>query len=99
MIEHSEGHIAFIPDTHQGFWEYWERDGHVWRQSTSAPVMPDGFRSGRWYAKATPAVVGHLRRSGVELCERCDRPQEAITHDAGHFVAGKTHVFFPQYFS
>jgi hypothetical protein len=47
----SAGHLAFIPDTHGGYWEYFRsEDGqHVYRQTTSAPVMPDGRRSGRWY--------------------------------------------------
>lgn len=70
-IKRSTGHIAFIRDTHQGFWEYWERDGSVWRQSTAAPVMPDGYRSGRWYSYAKPEVIASLswdglRNSGVE---------------------------------
>lgn len=65
----SIGHIAFVPDTHGSFWEYWERDGHIWRQSVVAPVMPDGYRSGRWYARATERCVEHLRslnRAGLD---------------------------------
>lgn len=49
MIERSNGHIAFVPRASGGTWEYWTRDGEIWRQDTTAPVMPDGYRSGRWY--------------------------------------------------
>jgi hypothetical protein len=60
--ERSQGHIAFVPSTHGDRWEYWERDGSIWRQIESAPVMPDGFRSGRWYAYTKPEVCESLRR-------------------------------------
>jgi len=56
----SDGHIAFVRDTHGGFWEYWERGGDIWRQTTLAPVMPDGYRVGRWFAKSTPAAISNL---------------------------------------
>jgi hypothetical protein len=58
----SLGHLAFVPDTHGSHWEYWERDGSIWRQNVNAPVMPDGYRGGRWYAYAREAVIDNLRR-------------------------------------
>ena len=45
----SDGHIAFVPRASGGAWEYWARQGEIWRADTIAPVMPDGYRVGRWY--------------------------------------------------
>lgn len=49
MFETSIGHVAFVPRASGGTWEYWTRCGEVWRADVTAPVMPDGYRSGRWY--------------------------------------------------
>ena len=72
MTEQSKGHIAFVPTTHGDRWEFWEREGSIWRQVESAPVMPDGYRSGRWYAYAKPEVVELLRKSTVESAPRVE---------------------------
>ena len=61
----SSGHIAFVPRASGGTWEYWERDGEIWRQDTSAPVMPDGYRSGRWYG-----TDRHLTRETIRAAAK-----------------------------
>lgn len=58
--ERSRGHIAWVPRASGGMWEYWERDGEIWRMDSTAPVMPDGYRSGRWYG-----TDRHLTRTAI----------------------------------
>lgn len=61
----SNGHIAFVPDTHRGHWEYFLSSGEIYRASTVAPVMPDGRRVGRWYSKGTQRHIQHLMSISV----------------------------------
>lgn len=42
-VQRSVGHICFACRL-----EYFERDGEVYRAQSCAPVMPDGYRFGRW---------------------------------------------------
>lgn len=58
---HSRGHIAFVPRATGGFWEYWARQGEIWRQDTHAPIMSDGYRIGRWYGVDREATRANLR--------------------------------------
>ena len=64
-IDKSLGHVAFVPRVSGGTWEYWTRAGQVWRMDSSAPVMPDGYRSGRWYGPDRPDTLASLRRVAV----------------------------------
>lgn len=61
----SNGHLAFIPDTHRGHWEYYLFEGDIYRASTVAPVMPDGRRVGRWYSKGGQQNISHLMEMSV----------------------------------
>jgi hypothetical protein len=61
----SNGHLAFVPDTHGGMWEYYLFSGDIYRQTTAAPVMPDGRRAGRWYSKGTQQNIDHLMSISV----------------------------------
>ncbi len=45
----STGHLGFCPDTRGSRWEFYQHADHVYRAPVYAPVMPDGYRSGRWY--------------------------------------------------
>ena len=45
----SLGHICFVPRVSGGWFEYFARSGHIYRMDSSAPVMPDGYRCGRWH--------------------------------------------------
>lgn len=65
--EKSSGHIAFMPDTHRGFWEYFVVGGDVYRATSSAPVMPDGRRSGRWYCYATESRIAGIIAAALSL--------------------------------
>jgi len=80
-IARSEGHIAFAPDTHGGYWEYYLVGSDIYRQTTGAPVMPDGRRSGRWYAPA--------RKDIVSLIESLDNPGLHVQ------TGGRERVFVP----
>lgn len=61
----SNGHLAFIPDTHRGHWEYYLFSGDIYRASTITPVMPDGRRAGRWYSKGGQKNIEHLMGMSV----------------------------------
>lgn len=43
----SAGHVEFI-----GAFEYFVRDGELWRAKIDYPVQHDGYRIGRWEAPA-----------------------------------------------
>lgn len=58
----SDGHICFVRRVSGGWWEYFARQGSIWRMDSSAPIMPDGFRCGRWYAYDREDVRQNLRR-------------------------------------
>lgn len=66
----SDGHIAFVADTHGSAWEYWVRGDSIYRQNVNAPVMPDGYRSGRWYAYAHPDTIANLAHTGLLHTDR-----------------------------
>lgn len=65
MYQRSKGHISFVPRASKGTFEYWARDGHIWRMDASAPVMPDGFRSGRWYGPDRADIRAQLELVGA----------------------------------
>jgi hypothetical protein len=44
-LEKSKGHIKFIWNN---TYEYYDRDGEVYLAPIHNPIMPDGYRSGRW---------------------------------------------------
>lgn len=46
-IPRSQGHIRF-----SGSWEFYRVGEHIYRAPIAAPVMPDGFRCGRWWGPA-----------------------------------------------
>lgn len=38
----------------------------VWRQDTHAPVMPDGYRVGRWYGADRDSTRENLERAAAK---------------------------------
>lgn len=68
MTEHakSQGHIAFVRRSSGGTWEYWTRCGEIWRMDASAPVMPDGYRCGRWYGAHRLSTIQNLRTIALD---------------------------------
>ena len=46
----SEGHLAFV-----GKFEFFLRDGQVYRANISSYVAPDGYRAARWECPAEMA--------------------------------------------
>ena len=49
--QNSNGHQATI-----GAYEYFLRDGNLYRANVVLPVMPDGYRSGRWICSESKAA-------------------------------------------
>lgn len=47
-IETSRGHLKFV-DGINGKYEYFKRNGQIYNAHIDRPVMPDGYRCGRWY--------------------------------------------------
>lgn len=65
--EKSKGHLAFVAFRGQE-WELFVRDGSIFRAPASAPVMPDGYRSGRWEGFDRPSTRAYLSEVwGVDL--------------------------------
>ncbi len=62
MLETSVGHVGFVRDSHGSLWEYWVRGDSVYRQNVAAPVMPDGYRSGRWFGYANELTARNILR-------------------------------------
>jgi len=59
-LPYSKGHLAW-----EGGSEWYVRDGEIYRAPERAPVMPDGYRSGRWqcslrHARQHPTVYDFL---------------------------------------
>lgn len=64
----SKGHIGFAVDPWGVKWEFYRRAGSVYKAHASAPVMPDGYRSGRWFGFDRESTYRELREIwGLEV--------------------------------
>ena len=52
MLEHSKGHICFVQGNDTIF-EYYDREGQIYRAPAYAVIMTDGYRCGRWECSKT----------------------------------------------
>lgn len=59
-LEKSKGHLCWWI-TEDGVWEYFVRGADIYRAPHYAPVMPDGYRTGRWEYPDRPQFREYLR--------------------------------------